>query len=57
MRSPISALLFPLAEPDKPLPLPRAPRVSGFSPVVGQLHLVVEDGGVVGGHADLDDLV
>ena len=27
-----------------------------LSPVVWQRHLVVEDGGVVGGHADLDDL-
>ena len=52
----VLSCLFPLDEPREPLPPPRSPRVPRPSPVVGQRHLVVEDGGVVGGDADLDDL-
>ena len=49
-------LVVPLDVPDKLLPHPRTVRISGLTPVVRQLHLVVKNGGVVRGHTDLNDL-
>ena len=52
----MSSASVALHAPDKLLPPPRALGVCGLAAVVGQLHVVVEDGGVLRGHADLDDL-